>query len=83
MAELTLNTLSDLLNSRGVDPDAYSLSGGLPNESYCIDRDGTDWLVYYSERGLRSGLQRFNTESDACSHLLSVLIRDTTTHPDS
>ena len=83
MPKLTLNTLSDLLKSRGIHSDAYSLPGGLPNESYCIDRDGTDWLVYYSERGLRSGLQRFNTESDACSHLLSILIRDATTHPDS
>ena len=83
MPKLTLNTLSDLLKSRDINSGAYSLAGGLPNECYCIDRDGTDWLVYYSERGLRSGLQRFNTESDACSHLLSVLVSDTTTHSDS
>ena len=79
MAELTLATLPELLTDRGINPAAYCLTGGLPNETYCIDRDGADWLVYYSERGLRSSVQRFTSESDACTHLHAVLVNDETT----
>ena len=82
MPELTLKTLGNVLESQGIRPDAYCLTGGSPNESYCIDRDGDDWLVYYSERGLRSDLRRFGTESDACSHLQALLRGDATTQAD-
>ena len=80
MANLTRVLLPELLNARGIKPNAYCLTGGHPSESYCIDCDGTDWIVYYSERGLRSGLERFETEADACLRLLEILLADKTTH---
>ncbi len=76
---LTRDSLAELLNERGVNPSAYCLTGGLPNESYCIDRDGSDWVVYYCEKGLRSGIERFENESDACSRLVTILMSDNTT----
>ena len=73
---LTVNSLHDLLDSRGVRADSYSLNGGFPNERYCIDRNGLRWTVYYSERGVETGRREFDTESDACQHLLSLLLPD-------
>ena len=76
MAELTRDSIAELLEARGVNSDSYCLAGGLPTETYCIDRDGAGWIVYYSERGLRSGLERFDTESEACSRLVAILLTD-------
>jgi hypothetical protein len=42
------------LMERGVPKDAYSLSGGLPNEAYCLDHAVDKWQVYYSERDRRA-----------------------------
>jgi hypothetical protein len=75
MSDLTRESLSGVLAARGVPRDAYCLSGGLPNESYCIDHQGAQWLVYYSERGCKTGLREFATESEACDYLLSLLER--------
>ena len=61
------------LSALGVSPDAYSLHGGLPDECYVLNREVDGWSVYYSERGLRTGEQRYSTESDACAALLQML----------
>ncbi len=82
MTTLTIKSLEDELASRGVRADSYCLNGGFPSEQYCIDRDGRQWLVYYSERGLRTGLREFAKESDACKHLLSILLTDSDSRPD-
>lgn len=34
------------------------------------------WSVYYSERGAESDRRTFTTESDACAHLLDMVLRD-------
>lgn len=78
---MTIDSLQDVLTSRGVRADSYSLNGGLPNEQYCIDRDGLQWLVYYSERGVKMSLREFAVESDACQHLLTLLLPDPTPDP--
>ena len=75
MSDLTCESLASLLSDRHVPADAYCLVGGLPNESYCIDHQGDKWLVYYSERGCRSGLREFAAEGDTCHYLLSLLER--------
>jgi hypothetical protein len=65
------------LNSLGVDPNAYSLSGGLPNEQYVLGEEANgQWGVYYSERGLKTGLRLFDSESSACSFFLEKITRD-------
>jgi hypothetical protein len=62
------------LASSGVPADSYSLAGGLPNEAFCLDQDenGT-WRTYYSERGERSSIKTYATESEACAALLSLI----------
>ncbi len=56
----------------------YSLSEGLQNESYCIEQMKGCWAVYYSERGIRSSLELFDTEEDACLYLYKCVKRELT-----
>jgi len=71
--------LKALLDAENVDPSAYSLEGGMPLEAYVLERRPSDWAVYYSERGIRSGEVTFETEDGACAHLLDLVLRDSTT----
>ena len=68
--------LETILHAEGISEDAYSLEGGLPSERLCLAAEGGGWVVYYSERGIRSGLRRFSTESAACQYLLNELRDD-------
>lgn len=71
--------LKALLDAENVDPSAYSLDDGMRFEAYVIERRPNDWSVYYSERGLRSGEVVFQSEDEACAHLLDLVLRDSTT----
>jgi hypothetical protein len=73
---LSCERLGELLASRGFDPDAYSLTGGHPNECYVLDHRGDEWVVYYSGRGLEVKLRSFPTEDLACRHLADLLWED-------
>jgi hypothetical protein len=70
---MTLAELAIKLCNSGVPEDAYSLSGGLPNEAYCLEKTGCKWHVYYSERGSRTGLKSFDSEEEACDYLFRLL----------
>lgn len=58
--------LSKKLASEKISKSLYSLDGGLPNEKVCLDYYNGKWIVYYSERGCRTGLTEFIHEYDAC-----------------
>ena len=66
--------LKIILEENKIPRDLYSLSGGLPNESYCINEVDGIWEVYYSERGVKSQLKLFNIEEDACEFLYNKLL---------
>jgi hypothetical protein len=72
--------LKNELERAEVNPKAYSLDGGLPDERYVLSQepDGR-WAVYYSERGQKSGLRYFDNEPTACQYFLEIVIRDPTT----
>jgi hypothetical protein len=63
----------------GVDRDSYCLDGGHPAERYVLDDRRSEWVVYYSERGLESRLRSFPTEEPACRYLSGLLLADPTT----
>ena len=63
------------LKDKGISEDMYSLNGGLPNESYCLEKGKDVWEVYYSERGVKTSLRLFDTEDEACQHLLKRVVR--------
>ena len=70
--------LRQLLDARGFDPGAYSLDGGHPSERYVLDDRRSECVVYYSERGLETGLRTFPTEDPACRRLADLLWNDPT-----
>ena len=72
---MTVVELERKLNEMGIRSDLYSImAGGLPNEQLCIAKDEF-WQVYYSERGHRSGLREFETETEACEYFLKKIKR--------
>lgn len=71
---MTVENLKKKLNAVGVQDDLYYLLiGGFPNEAYCLVENKDDWEVYYSERGGKSDVQLFATESEACEYLFEEL----------
>lgn len=76
---LTPQRFLAVVESERIDPMSYSLDGGHPSESYVLEDRRSVWVVYYSERGLETGLESFDTEAEALGHLLDQLIRDPTT----
>jgi hypothetical protein len=71
--------LKGKLIEQGFPSNMYSLDGGLPNEAYCLVEEKRFWEVYYSERGVKSNLRRFETEEQACDTFYE-LIREAYEH---
>ena len=65
--------LEEVLLLNKVPKDLYSLSGGLPNESYCLEKEKNRWHVYYSERGIKTSVVYFENEEAACECLLKEI----------
>jgi hypothetical protein len=55
------------------------LHGERADEALVMEGQGTAWVVYYAERGLRSGERSFESEDEACRFMLDRLLRDPTT----
>lgn len=70
---MNISSLREILRLNNVPSDLYSLEGGLPSETYCINSSVNGWEVYYSERGQKSHCAKFNNESDACEYLLKEI----------
>jgi hypothetical protein len=76
------NELEKRLILEGVDPRAYSLYGADYNECLVLSQMGNDtWQIYYSERGLITALNEFQSETEACETFLQMLLDDPTTRP--
>lgn len=73
---MSLSQLEEALCRERINPDSYSIDGSVPDECYCLIRDGDSWCVFYSERGLRSSQKCFSAESEACLSLFQLLLRD-------
>jgi hypothetical protein len=66
--------LATALAVEGINSEVYSLDGGHPNDTFCLDYVGhKGWTVYYSERGSESDQKFFDTEDEACRYLLATL----------
>lgn len=70
---MTIEQLRAVLDGEGFNPRDYSLEGGNSNDTYCVAREAAWWVVYYTERGVRSDARRHTSEHDACMDLLSRL----------
>lgn len=73
---MTLSELKNtVLKNDKIPKDSYSFEGGLPNEALCISQHGEDWEIYYSERGKKTNLTKFKTESEACEYFYKRLLK--------
>jgi hypothetical protein len=54
--------LRGLVDQENVDPAAYDIDGRAAAETYVLQPSGGSFAVFYSERGLRTGERRFDTE---------------------
>ena len=79
LTNVNRSELVEAANRERIRPSAYSLNGGLPAEQYVLALGEGGWSVYYSERGERTGQAHFETEHEACDHLLLTLVSDPTT----
>lgn len=61
--------LAEILRKENVPENTYSLDGGLPNDSMCLEKNAAGWEVYYSERGQKYHEKYFFTEEEACEYL--------------
>jgi hypothetical protein len=60
----TVEQLVAFFDQQGIPKNAYSIYIDQA-ESYCLAREGQEWLVYYSEKGHRNHLGWGKTESQA------------------
>jgi len=71
---MNISELKNLLQSNNVPSELYNLDGtGRKDERFCIERDGNVWIVYFSERGVKTTEIEFNSEGEACKYLLEQL----------
>ncbi|MFJ7993786.1 hypothetical protein ACIQY5_16615 [Peribacillus frigoritolerans] len=66
--------LQQLLINANVPKDLYNLNGGLPNEAFCLNKEDNIWEVYYSERGVKSQLKKFDSEDEACDYFYKTIL---------
>ena len=67
------------LDEASIDARSYDLDEGGRSESYVLrERDGR-WEVFYSERGLRSGLRCYSSESEASAYFFKLVSTDPAT----
>ena len=67
--------LRKILTTKKISRSLYSLDGGLPNEKLCMSNDGDEWTIYYSEKGTKNVIERFDNEEDACNLLYEKVMK--------
>jgi hypothetical protein len=75
---MTIDELRTQLKLLGIREDSYCLNGAS-DEAYCLEQSSGGWVVYYSERGMKSGKRDFRSESEACEYLKAALASDSST----
>lgn len=73
MSPMRLADLQQALEHLEIPPGRYSLTGGMPEDGFGIKRQGQRWIVYYSERGSRFEVERFDDEDTACRRLWTLV----------
>lgn len=68
-----------LMETEGIESNAFSVESPLRHESYCLARERVGWSVFYFERGKRHNVRHFDYETDAFEYLAEVILEDGTT----
>ena len=70
-----LSDLTAALRLADVREDAYAI-GEERDERYCIVSSGSEWVIFYSERGSRRDLRFFGQEADASASFYAWVTSD-------
>lgn len=71
---MTIQELRNKFEDEGVPENMFSLlTGGFPNEAFCLIETKDGWEVYYSERGKKRNAKQFDCESKACEYMYKKL----------
>ena len=73
---LTVQGLPAKLDELGIRPIHYSIDESGGGENYVIKKVSQFWEVYFSERGERYTLRRFQDEHAACEYFLKFIQED-------
>ena len=75
---MTCETLKDLLMEKGIPRDWYSILGDAPpaDDMLMLEHNSREktWDLFHFERGLKSLVNTFYSESAACEELLCLLL---------
>jgi hypothetical protein len=67
--------LKSLLEAKQIPTYYYNLDGiGEIDQRVCLEKEGQEWIVFYSERGKRFDIKRFSKEDGACQEILNRLV---------
>lgn len=77
---MNISDLKHRLLKFGIRDDAFEIEGKFADEAYILKKENDRWFVYYTERGLKTGLREFDSESEACNYFFGLVTSDISTH---
>lgn len=67
--------LKRMLEQADVPQEMYNLDEcGRDDEKFCMIQYGKKWNIFFSERGIKTTNESFETEEDACDFIYHQLI---------
>lgn len=72
---MTIADLNQIFVSNDVPTGCYSFSGPGGGDTYVLESENGQWLLYYNDRGQRYEQQEFADESIACEAMLKAVAR--------
>ncbi len=72
---MNIRELKKALKKAKIPTEFYNLNGkGRDDERICLIEEDEKWVVYYSERGVRTTERFFETEEAACKYIFETLM---------
>ena len=75
---LTCERLAVLLEAEGYQSTSYGIGrhAKYRDQAFILDQWSNRWVVYYTERGTKTGIRKHESEDAACRDLLARLRGD-------
>jgi len=72
---LTSSRLAVMLQDQGYPSTSYGIGrrGKYQDQAFVLEQWGNRWVVYYTERGVKSDIRKYASEDAACRDLLARL----------
>lgn len=68
--------LRNCLKDKKIPEYYYNLDiAGEIDQRVCLEFNGKGWIVYYSERGKKFDLTKYETEDEACDDVYNRLVK--------